>query len=144
MPLGALDKLEIQELAARYNRAVDSRRPDEWADTFTEDGVFVSMRVGTHSGRAALVKFASDFWTEPDCAPWRGGQHWAANMIIEGDGDHATLFCYHIMFMPRDGDHVESVIMAAHDDELVRTAQGWRFKVRRVIPWPPKEVEAPA
>lgn len=139
MSLTAADKIEIQELVSRYNRAVDSRDAEAWADTFTEDGVFESMRVGTHRGRAELVRFAEWFWTSDECAPWRGGQHWATNFIIEGDGDHASLFCYHIMFMPASPDEVNAVIMAAHDDLLAKVNGSWRFTRRKVVPWPPTE-----
>ena len=141
-PLTAEDKLDIHELAARYARAVDSREAEAWADTFTPDGVFESMRVGTHRGRDALVKFATEFWTGPDCAQWRGGQHWVGNIIIEGSREEAQLFCYHIMFMPRGPDQVEAVIMAAHDDRLTIHDGRWRFKRRKVLPWPPEGVAA--
>jgi 3-phenylpropionate/cinnamic acid dioxygenase small subunit len=36
----AADHIAIRELTARYNRAVDDCRYDEWADCFTEDGIF--------------------------------------------------------------------------------------------------------
>lgn len=137
-PLTAADKIEIHELVARYSRAVDSRKAEEWADTFTPDGIFESMRVGTHSGRDALVQFAMDFWAGPDCEAWRGGQHWTGNFIIEGDREEARLFCYHLMFMPRGPDNVEAVIMAAHDDILVLHDGRWKFKRRKVVPWPPE------
>lgn len=142
MPLSADDKIEIQELVARYNRAVDSGDAQGWADTFTDDGVFESMRVGTHRGRQELVRFAEDFWTGDECAPWRGGQHWATNFIIEGDGDTASLFCYHIMFMPASPDEVNGVVMAAHDDVVARVDGRWKFLRRRVMPWPPEHVRS--
>lgn len=139
MKLTADDKIEIQELVARYHKAIDSRSPEEWAETFTETGVFESMRVGTHRGRAELLRFAQEFWDGDECAPWRGGQHWVANMIIEGDRRRARMFCYHMMFMPRSADAVESVIMAAYDDDVELVDGRWRFACKRVKPWPPPE-----
>jgi hypothetical protein len=136
MPLTPEDKIEIQELIMRYNRAIDGRDPDGWVETFTPDGVFESLRVGTFRGEDELRKMAHDFWTEPEYEEWRGGQHWTSMPIIEGDGERAEVFCYHIMFMPRDEDFV-GVIMAAHDDEVVKWQGSWRFRRRRVLPWPP-------
>ena len=40
MPLTAGDRMEMIELVARYNHAIDSRDAEAWADTFTEDGRF--------------------------------------------------------------------------------------------------------
>lgn len=140
MGLTAEDKIEIQELVIRYNRAIDSRDAAGWVDTFTADGVFESLRVGTFSGRQELLRLATGFWTEPLYDEWRGGQHWTSMPVIEGDADEARLFCYHLMFMPRD-DAFVGVIMAAHDDEVVRVDGRWRFRRRRVRPWPPASTQ---
>lgn len=137
MTITVADKIEMQELAARYNRAVDSRDAIGWADTFTDDGVFVSMRVGTYKGRKELLAFAQEFWTGDATAAWRGGQHWATNFIIEGHGDSATMFSYHIMFMPQHADKVDGVIMAANVDELRKVAGSWKIARREVVAWPP-------
>ena len=144
MTLSAEDKIEIQELIMRYNRAIDSRNAEAWVDTFTPDGVFESLKVGTFSGADELLVMARAFWTEPEYEAWRGGQHWTSMPIIEGKGDAATVFCYHLMFMPR-GDENVALIMAAHEDDVVRWRGSWRFQRRRVRPWPPAStrVDAP-
>ena len=51
MTLSAADKIEIQELVACYDRAIDGGNPGEWADTFTADGVSDGLVVGSFSGR---------------------------------------------------------------------------------------------
>src|SRR5690606_15710924 len=48
--LAANDYIEIQQLYARYNTAIDRNDADAWADTFTADGVFA----GNFKGREAL------------------------------------------------------------------------------------------
>ena len=136
MTLSAADKIEIQELVARYNRAIDGGNPDEWADTFTADGVFEGLVVGSFSGRDELLGFAQEFWRDPKYQEWWGAQHWTTNMIIEGDGDKATLFAYHIMFTP-DGQGATPALLAGYQDELSRVDGRWRFSKRKVIPWPP-------
>ena len=133
--LTADDRWEIHELIARYNRAVDGGDPDAWVATFTPDGVFESLLVGTHAGHAELRAFADRF-VAGDYEAWAGGQHWIGNVIIEGDGTAARVFSYHIMVVPVERD-VRGVLMAAHEDEVVRTTEGWRFTRRKLVPWPP-------
>lgn len=133
--LTAEDRLEIQELVARYNRAVDGGDADGWVETFTYDGVFQSLLVGTHRGREELRAFAEDFVAGSYDA-WSGGQHWIGSVIIDGDRSKATVFSYHIMFVPVERE-VRGVLMAAHEDEAVLTPDGWRFSLRRLTPWPP-------
>ena len=133
--LTAEDRLEIQELIARYNRAVDGGDADGWVDTFTPDGVFESLLVGVHRGHDELRAFADDFVAGSYDA-WTGGQHWIGSVIIDGDRAKADVFSYHIMYVPVEHE-VRGVLMAAHQDEAVLTANGWRFSLRRLIPWPP-------
>ena len=38
MALSADDRLDILQLIARYNHAIDFGQCDEWADTFSESG----------------------------------------------------------------------------------------------------------
>lgn len=135
MSLSAADKIEIQELVARYNRAIDSGDVEGWVETFVPDGVFEGLVVPTFRGHDELRAFATAFWTEPEYAEWRGAQHWTINMIIDGEGDSATLFAYHIMFKP-DGAGSDPALMCAYDDELVRVDGGWRFSRRRVVEFP--------
>lgn len=133
--LTADDRLEIQELIARYNRAVDGGDAAGWVETFAEDGVFESLLVGTHSGHDELRKFADDFVSGSYDA-WTGGQHWIGNVIIEGTHSRADVFSYHIMYVPVDRE-VRGVLMAAHEDVVTRTTSGWRFSRRKLVPWPP-------
>lgn len=133
--LTAEDRLEIQELIARYNRAVDGGDAQGWVETFTADGVFASLLVGVHSGRDELRAFADDFVAGSYDA-WSGGQHWIGSIIIEGSRSKAEVFSYHIMYVPIEHE-VRGVLMAAHQDEVVRTPQGWRFSLRKLVPWPP-------
>ena len=48
MALDPADTLEILQLAARYNHAIDYGDPEAWAGTFTADGTF-----NTATGRPA-------------------------------------------------------------------------------------------
>lgn len=78
------DVLAIRELTARYNHAIDSGRAEEWAATFTEDGVFEPSAGGRFEGREALAGFARAF-----AARFRV-RHCTTDAVVEVDGNRAT------------------------------------------------------
>ena len=55
--LTAADHIDIQQLYARYNEAIDAGNAEAWADTFTADGAF-----NTFKGRTGLIEFMAQ-WT---------------------------------------------------------------------------------
>ena len=123
MALEAADTLEILQLAARYNHAIDYGDPEAWAGTFTEDGVF---KAGPEpvAGHEALAKFAAGFMS--------GAQHWTNNHIVEGEGDSATHTCY--LNLIRTSDNANSVVTGRYTDTLQKVDGQWRFTERAVIP----------
>jgi hypothetical protein len=135
MGLTVEDRLDIMELLARYNHAIDGLLPDPaeaWADTFTDDGVFET--VGHYDpptvlrGRKELVAFAANVQeTRP-----RQGYHWNNNVIIEGDGDEARETCYLRTARALIGGPEEVGVTGVYRDELRKVAGRWRF-TRRVI-----------
>src|SRR5262249_41968196 len=96
MGLSFEDRAEIHELIARYNRAMDSGAVRDWVDTFVPDGEFDGI-VGQFRGHEELLRFAERYWAEPQYEKFRHAQHWVNNVIVEGEGDRATLFCQHMM-----------------------------------------------
>ena len=80
MALSTADRLEILDLAARYNFAIDEADGERWAATFTPDGVFDGGR-GEVIGAAALATFVRDFQKH-----MAGTEHWTNNHVIDGDG----------------------------------------------------------
>ena len=126
MPLTTEDRLAIQDLAARYNTAIDSGNSEAWAATFTSNGTFESGgRV--HGGTEALTTFAKGF-----AERMAGARHWNNNLVIDGDGDSATLGCYLILM--KTG---QVVTTAKYEDTLRRENGAWRFASRKVVPDPP-------
>ena len=125
--LDAADRLEILELAARYNHAIDFGDGAAWADTFTEDGVFTGGGPGPVQGREALTAFVGDFSQN-----MAGARHWTNNHVIDGDGDSATHTCYLNLIQSKDG--AKSVVTARYQDELVKVGGAWKFATRTVVP----------
>ena len=123
MPLSLEDRLAIQDLAARYNVAIDSGDAEAWAATFTPDGSFESGG-RTHQGTEALTAFAKGF-----AERMAGARHWNNNILVEGEGDQASLHCY--LLLMRGGQVVTS---GRYEDTLRRVDGRWLFASRRVVP----------
>ena len=121
-----LDQLEIRELVARYNYAIDEGRPDDWVATFVPDGTFESTALGKHTGPAALHAFATGYSAAVT------GRHCTTDFVIDLDGDEARARCY-LVLINNAGTPAVSVT-AVYDDVLRRTADGWRFVHRKVTP----------
>ena len=124
------DKIEINELIARYNVAIDDGDADGWARTFAPDGVFDGI-VGRFEGRDEIAAFARRYSSDPQYADFRACQHWVNNILIDGHGDEATLRADHQMVKPtEDGGRI--LLVARYDDSLRRVDGEWLFASRRV------------
>lgn len=122
-PMTAQDYVEIQQLYAKYNHAIDSGNADAWADTFTPDGTFNNF-----AGREALKKFINETWVGRMNGATR--QHWNTNLVINGDSKTAKGSVY-LMLVDLGTKPASIMSMALYDDELVKTPEGWRFTKRQ-------------
>jgi hypothetical protein len=118
--LTAQDLVDIQQLYAKYNWTLDAGDAEGYASTFTPDGVF-----NNNVGHDAIVKFAETF---------HGGmgarvRHWNTNLLIlpTPEGAHGQVYLVLVDFSTKPATIVTS---ASYSDDLVKTAQGWRFKKR--------------
>ncbi len=130
---------EIRALRARYNYAVDEGTPEEWAATFSKDGVFHALIPGqTPRGHAELAAFV------PLCRATFGAmRHLTMNELIEVDGDTATQTAY-LLFIAENNGVVDGTV-CVFEDELVREDGAWKFADRKVRPAMPfTKLVAPA
>ena len=122
-----IDKQAIMDLQVRYSMAIDSGRYDELDHVFTPDVIADYGHAGQHQG-VETIKEACRVALDPlTSAQHQNGNHWA-----EIDGDTATAGCYftvhqHLEGTP-GGEHFS--MGGRYDDELVRTAGGWRITKR--------------
>ena len=137
MTIDTRDRLEIEDLAARYNQAIDLGDPVGWVACFLPEGEFEITEVGPRTaarrqlapgrwrGEAELTLFAG---TVAGVLPCR---HWAYNRVLTpaGDGIDSVSYMnvYYLDFPP--GDQLITGIMRDH---LVRVDIGWRFASRRI------------
>src|SRR5215831_5590701 len=128
------DYIEIQQLYARYNHAIDTGDAEGYAATFIPDGVF-----NTFTGHDALVGFIHR-WRDN----MKGGdrRHWNTNLLITPTAEGANGSVY--LLLVDVSQRPPAIVAAAmYDDQLVKTPQGWRFKKRATKSEGPAPAAAP-
>ena len=124
-----LEKQSIIEVGLRYASAVDTRDIDRFLSCFTPDARWYSD-VHDARGHQEIAEAMQRAATHLDAA-----QHVATNFEVTLDGDRATMRSCYI------ATHVKAplepyVLAGAYDDELVKTADGWRIRSRKLtIQW---------
>jgi hypothetical protein len=135
--LTALDYFEIQQLVARYARAIDtcSNNGYDYADLFTADGAFVPSFEGRQGnpiqGRDRLATISGGGTSGCKDVPWieQGVRHIYTNHIITPTAEGATGYVDMLM-IGLGGDPNKIEYDGHYVDTYVRTADGWRFKQR--------------
>lgn len=124
------DRLEITDTITRYSHGLDQRLWSEWDRTFLPDAVIDFSHVGMAEHSPAELR---EIFTAND--PTRiSGQHLLHNILIDLDGDRATARAEYTLNTlartdtPGRAQHVQGG--GWYDDELVRTADGWRIARR--------------
>ena len=135
--LTALDYFQIQQLVARYARAIDtcSNNGYDYADLFTPDGVFIpsinGKPAGKIQGRERLAEVSGGGARGCKNVGWleQGVQHLYVNHIITPTSDGAT-GTVDMLMIGLGGDPNKIEYDGYYEDTYVRTPQGWRFKQR--------------
>lgn len=122
------DRIEIQDLLARYTQAIDQRDWDALDRVFTPDARIDYRAMGGAAGGLAEVK---RFLAEALPA-FEAFQHLVGSCVVDIDGDTATArtICHNPMVL-RGGDDPHLLVCGLwYQDRLVRTAAGWRISER--------------
>jgi hypothetical protein len=141
MALTAQDRSEIQELVARYARALAACAAEEYAELFSpQTGYFASNIRGEVTGRDRLIALVR---SERHCHPSGG----LANPANAAGGAPRPANVPMVTIEERrqavPGDREQSPAAAigradlgnagSYEDEYVKTPNGWRFESRTVI-----------
>lgn len=135
--LTALDYFEIQQLVAKYARAIDtcSNNGYDYADLFAPDGYFAPTMDGTVSvrfqGREQLAEVSGGGAKGCRDVPWikEGVHHLYVNHTITPDGSGAT-GKVDMLMIGLGGDPNRIEYDGYYEDAYVRTPAGWRFQSR--------------
>ncbi|MFZ5706794.1 MAG: nuclear transport factor 2 family protein [Pseudomonadota bacterium] len=123
------DRLEIQDLITRYAYAIDEQDWNALDRVFTPDAVIDYTDLGGAKGSLSETKayLAQAMPTFP------AFQHLSTTTRIDIDGDSARTktILFNPMVMNHEGEERVFFIGLWYNDELVRTADGWRIKHRR-------------
>jgi hypothetical protein len=135
--LTALDYIQIQQLVAKYARAIDtcSNNGYDYADLYTPDGIFLPEVNGKHitgiQGREKLAEVSGGGSKGCKNVGWiqQGVHHIYVNHIITPTSEGAT-GTVDMMMIGLGGDPNKIESDGYYEDVYVKTAQGWRFKQR--------------
>ena len=127
------DLEEIKRLRSLYSYHADAHDSENWANLFTEDGVFETDAFGTHEGRDAIRAL--------EHLPF--AVHYVTNPIIDIDGDQATgkwLLLEPCSF-PQDDERQPIWGAAKYEDDYLRVDGEWKFKRVKLMSlmWSPYE-----
>lgn len=119
------DRFEIQDLLVRYSQLLDAFDFDAMDGLFTDDAVLDYSQTGAINGSWPEQKafIASAF------KGFKGTQHLLGLPMITVTGDTAS--ARSICFNPMVVDDKKVFFVGIwYDDQLVRTADGWKFAKR--------------
>ena len=119
------DRLEIQDLLARYSAAIDTRSWDDLDELFTPDAHLDYTETG---GIAGSLPEQKAYFAEV-LPMFKGSQHLTATstIVVEGDLARVKTICFNPMVVD---DRQVYFVGLWYRDSLRRTATGWRFHER--------------
>ena len=124
------DDLAVRSLANAYSHAVSRLDSDAAAMVYAEDGVLSAFRGPDIVGRAKICEAFHNTFDPLDFLI----QTCAAGMV-EIDGDRAKAsWSVTEWFKPKGMDDL-GCCFGMYEDQVVRTAEGWRFARRRFHPF---------
>jgi SnoaL-like domain len=135
--LSVEDRLDIQELFARYAWALDLGDPDGVVATFTEDGVLNHLWQGELRGHDAIRAALQELWYDRP-SWWPGRQHLANHFLIEADGENAARVRAFFSILQYNVYYRTNFVfgVGTWDNRCVRSDDGvWRFSYVRINAW---------
>lgn len=130
------DRLEIQDLLARYTYAVDAQDWEVLDRTFTPDA---DIDYTASGGIRASFPEARAWLAETLPGPFASTMHMLGLPVIDLDGDRAQVLVHLDNPMRMDDGRGGLKVVelgAVYHDELVRTPEGWRIcSLRQELKW---------
>jgi ketosteroid isomerase-like protein len=124
------DEIEINRLIAAYSHAVMRLDAAGSAAVYTEDGVLSAFSGPDVVGRDRIERMLGKVY-----APLRFLSQNCGSVVIAVEGDSARASSSVSEFVQYKDKDPLSCCFGNYDDDLVRTAEGWRFTRRRFNPF---------
>lgn len=122
------DRVEIQDLLARYTHAIDTRDWNALDRVFTPDAhIDYSAFGGAAGGLDEIKRFLAE-----SMPMFESFQHLVGSSVVDIDGDTATArtICHNPMVLKGGQDPHLLICGLWYRDKLVRTPAGWRIAER--------------
>jgi hypothetical protein len=123
MSLDTADLIEIQQLYARYNTAIDTGDGETFGRCFVASG-HLDSGIAKFDGREALAGFAVQ---THESLP--GMRHNTTNVLIDGDASGSARGSAFLIGYLTDGGY-KVIVTGRYADELSKIDGEWRFTNR--------------
>lgn len=126
------DRVAITDLEADYAAHWDFGRPRQWAELFTEDGVFEMLAAGSMQPFKAVGHAELQGFSETIIKNWKGVHFMhPPRLRLQGDQASALIFFEYRHVMRQDNGHTrQGVVAGYYHVDYLRTPQGWRMQRR--------------
>ena len=121
------DRSAIAEIMARYCHCIDLKRWDELQTLFADDcKLDFGKLLGVFEGRDGVKRFS-------DTLAGLGlfMRHFTTNVVIRGERDRARADSYVLAITGPTSSRAQTT--GRYEDEFVKEAGEWRFRVRRAV-----------
>ncbi|MER6715249.1 nuclear transport factor 2 family protein [Streptomyces sp. NPDC000877] len=123
----------VQQFYARQMRLLDERRAEEWARTFTEDGVFAQNTAPEPlRGREAVAAAVRRNLARTADTPEQRRHVFSMLTVVPGPDGSLHTRCYAQVLATPAGGQSRLHLSAVCEDELVPDGDGWLVRHRRV------------
>lgn len=135
------DRSEIENLMARYMFALDFLNADDYAATFTEDGI-LNHGGGIERGRQEIREFIYESKnnrgernakTLAEGKKVKPARHFITNMVIDVKGDNATAKAYWVNVSSGNDDYARTFSYGHYEDSLEYVNGKWLFSKRIIF-----------
>ncbi|WP_063774830.1 nuclear transport factor 2 family protein [Kitasatospora azatica] len=124
---------QVQQFYAQQMQLLDSGNAEEWAETFTEDGVFAANAHPEPAAGRAVITAAARTATDDYAAKGIQRRHWLGMVSVERRGaDEVFAQCYALVIETPRGGQAAVRVSTRCDDLLVRVEGRWQVKHRQV------------
>ncbi len=124
------DRDDISAVLIRYATAIDTQDWPLFRTCFTDDVHADYGEIGAWHDVDGITEYMA---TTHAAMP--ATNRMVTNMVVSVDGDHATAVTYvHAVLLVRREPEVSVDAVGKYEDELVRTADGWKISSRRFVP----------
>jgi uncharacterized protein (TIGR02246 family) len=125
--------IDISQFYARHMQLLDGGAADDWADTFTEDGTFLSPSMSVPASGRAEIAAGARAATAARASSGEVHRHWVTMTVLrELDGDAVEATSAVQILATGAGTGARLHLSCVMRDRLVPTAGGWLVAERHI------------